>query len=166
MENPLIILMGILRSDACLSEDWKAQVETIKREAIPVVAVRCDPLPAVLLDVEKRADVPDLIRTLKAAGSTPEHWVVWCSLLTPDLSIAESFLLVNLTAPVQCVFILRFHLLRHQSVLETIQRTGKLGIFADPGTEVVLVQVNAPELREHLAQLHQLQRERTMGFQG
>jgi hypothetical protein len=157
MENPLVMLMGILRGDVCLSDDWKAQVETIKREAIPVIAVRCDPLPAVLLDVKKRVDVPDLIRTLKAVGRAPEHWVVWCSLLTPDLSIAESFLLVNLTIPVPYHFILRFHLLRHRSVLEAIERTGKLGIFADPETEVTLVQVNVPELREHLAQLHRFQ---------
>lgn len=160
MKDSLVVLMGILRGDERLNEEWKEQVEMIKREAIPVVAIRRDPLPAVLLDREKRSEVEVLIQTLKkAGGDAPAYWVVWCSLLTQNLDIAESFLLVNVTHPVPYRFTLRFHLLRHLSVLEAIEQTGRLGIFVDPQTEVIVVDAAAPELESHLAQVRLFQQQ-------
>jgi len=160
MEHNVVVMMGTLRGEGLNVEEWKEQIAMLKREAIPAIAMRNAPTPAVLLDAEQRTVVADLIQTLQAQGAASAYWSVWCSLLTPDLSVAESFLLVQIMQPIPYRFSLRFHMLRHLPVLEAIAASGTLSIFAAQEYELMKLAVALPELPMHLAQLHLFQQEK------
>src|SRR5437016_105172 len=136
MDDSLIVMVGIGRMDASLSPEWIEKIETMKREALPMVAVRSEPIPSVLLDSHQAPEMRDLIRALQSKAHAPEYLVVWCALIASNLSIADTFLLVNMTKPIVCRFTLRFHLIRHRAALEMIDQTKKLAIFVEPTKEL------------------------------
>src|SRR5205814_1226560 len=89
------------------------------------------------------------------------YLVVWCALIASNLSIADTFLLVNMTKPIVCRFTLRFHLTRHRTALEMIEQTKKLAIFVEPTKELMLLDVNVPDLGEQLTQVRAYQESMT-----
>jgi hypothetical protein len=157
MEQELVLMVGSLRGEVLANEDWNAQVATLRREATPVVALQCDPLPVILLETAQAPQVRALIRPWQAEEAVPAQWAVWCTVLTPDLGLAESFLLVSRVAPRPGRWMLHFPLPYQQAVLEAIERTGTLGLVAEPEAAVVWMPVPTSELRAHLDQLHRFQ---------
>ena len=158
-------MMGIGRIYDSLSAQWIEWLETRRNESLPMVAVSPgtissdtpDSTPSVLLDVEKRPEMHELIRTLQSAGSDLEYFVVWCALIASDLSIADTFLLVTVRKPIECKLTLRFHLLRHRTTLEMIDQVRKLAIYTEHPNEFVVIDVNVPDLEEQLAQVRKYQ---------
>ena len=146
-------MVGIGRIDDSLTAQWIEQVETMRNESLPMIAVSPDRIPSVLLDVEKRPEMHELIRTLQSAGSDLEYLVVWCALIASDVSIADTFLLVNVRKPIECKLTLRFHLIRHRTALEMIDKVRKLEVYSEHPNEFVLIDVNVPDLGEQLAQV-------------
>jgi hypothetical protein len=157
MEQAPAVMIGILQGEYLADEDWNAQVARMKREALPVVVLRCDPRPVVLLEAAPEAAVLDLVGPLRAKGGVSAPWTVWCTVFTPDRGHAESFLLVTRAAPLSGRWILHFSLPRHQAVLDAIARTCTLGIVAAPEAAVAWMPVPTPELRTHLAHLRRFQ---------
>ncbi len=153
METSLLVMVGIGRIDASLHAEWLEQVETMRRDALPTVALRPDPHPSVLLDTAKHPSLRALLHTLQEAGPDLTYFVVWCALIASDLHVADTFLLVNITSPMACRFTLRFHLLRHRAVLERITRERTLILHADPSDEGIRLAIDVPDLGLQLAQV-------------
>lgn len=152
MDDSLIVMVGIGRVDASLSPDWVEKLESMKREAIPIVAVRGEPIPSVLLEAQQTPEVQELINAL-STGHTPEYFVVWCALIASNLSIADTLLLINMIKPIDRRLTLRFHLIRHREALEMINRLKKLAIFTEPTKELLILDVNVPDLQAQLEQV-------------
>jgi hypothetical protein len=153
MMPSLLIMMGNGKMDAALSPKWIEQLDMMREKALPMIAVSPNPHPSVLLDTEKRPDGRDLIRSLRSAGTDLVSLVVWGALIASDLSVTDTFLLVNVIKPLECRIILRFHLLRHHSTLARIEHLHQLTICTTPPQECVRLALDVPDLGEQLAQV-------------
>ena len=123
-----------------------------------MIAVSPDPVPSVLLDTEKRSDLRDLIWALRSADESNLAFLpCWCALIASDLSVADTFLLVNVIKPLECQITVRFHLLRHHSTLTRIDQVRQLTLCTMSPQESVLLTLDVPDLGEQLAQVHAYQ---------
>lgn len=153
-------MVGTGKLNDSLSAQWIEQLDTMRQEALPMIAASPHPVPSVLLDVEKRPELRDLIRALRSADETDLAFVSsWCALIASDLSVADTFLLVNVIRPLEYRIILRFHLLRQHSILTRIDQVRQLTLCTAPPQESVLLTLDVPDLGEQLAQIQVYQAE-------
>jgi len=153
-------MVGLGKVYDSLDAYWMKELETMRDEALPMIAISPGLVPSVLLDVEKRPGMQQLIEILQSAGSDLEYLVVWCALIASDLSVADSFLLVKVRSPIECKFTLRFHLIRHRTQLEMIDKARKVAIRTGCPDEMLVIDVNVPDLGEQLASLQEYQEDR------
>jgi hypothetical protein len=153
MTPSLLIMMGNGKMDAALSPQWAEQLDTMREMALPMIAVSPHPSPSVLLDTEKRPDLCDLIRVLESTRADLASLVVWGALIASDLSVADTFLLVNVVKPLECRIILRFHLLRHHSALVQIERLRYVTLCTTSPQVSVRLALDVPDLGEQLTQV-------------
>ncbi len=158
MTPSLLVMVGTGRLTDSLSAQWIEHVDRMRQEALPLIAVSPDPVPSVLLDTEKRPDMRDLIGALRSADESNLAFLAsWCALIASDLSVADTFLLVNVIRPLACHITLRFHLLRHHSALARIDQVRQLTLCTAPPQESVLLALDVPDLGEQLAQVRTYQ---------
>lgn len=159
MTPSLLVMVGTGRLTDDLSAQWIEHVDTMRQDALPLLAVSPRPVPSVLLDTEKRPELRALIWALRtAAGADFTFLVTWCAVMASDLSVADTFLLVNVIKPLTCRIIVRFHLLRHHATLVCIDQVRQLTLCTTPPqASSVRLALDVPDLGEQLAQVQAYQ---------
>jgi hypothetical protein len=71
--------------------------------------------------------------------------------LTPDLAVAETYLLLPIQHPTGGQLVVRFALAAQQPFLRSVEQAGAIRITADPLSDPIPFHLHTPELRDHLA---------------
>lgn len=152
MQASLLVMSGTSLEQMPFNAGWKEHIHEMVYKAIPVFAVQVHPYPVLDLCCERRRspDVQALQNLLRNREQVEQLLQVWCTFVTTDDSLAESFLLIATPGIDGHQFSLRFQHARHLDVLEAIEKTGQLALVTAPGDDPVLLKSNVPDVHVHL----------------
>ncbi len=145
----LHILSGFSVGETALVDYWREQVETVKRDAVPFQVLSSSLIPSILLDVRKHS-LPSTL--FDATSSGLELWADWCTFMTPELDISDTFLFLSIYNRQRCRFVLRFQHHQHIPLLEAIEQTRQLKLTLS-SYEYSVPFYNS-ELPVHLKKIH------------
>ncbi len=128
----LHILSNFAIGQTILNELWCEQIISLRQKALAFQTYSLDPVPSVTRTTEAYLHGSGLF---DAVSTTLDVWPTWCSFLTSNLSVCESFLLLNVIKPeisseagvsrkYQLAF--RFRYPEHLDLMESIERARKL----------------------------------------
>ncbi len=158
----LHILSNLAIGQATPSDFWYEQITSLRQRALAFQAYSLGPVPSITRTTEAYLHGSGLF---DLADTPLDIWPTWCSFLTTNRSVCESFLLLSIIKPemisetgvsrkYQLVF--RFHYPEHLALLESIERARKLVLrTSSPGVERV-VPFCELELAHHLEYIRPL----------
>ncbi|MBA2680549.1 MAG: hypothetical protein H0U76_19405 [Ktedonobacteraceae bacterium] len=152
----LHIVSGFWAGETSHVDYWKEQVETLKRDAIPFQVLSPSPVPSIQLDVSGYPLLPHL---LDATSPTLEMWPTWCTFMTADLDISDTFLLLSVYNRQRCQFALHFQHRQHIPFLEAIEQTQQLKLSLSAHEPSCIVHFYDPELVVHLEKIYSVFRQ-------
>ena len=128
----------------------------MKRDAVPFQVLPPSPIPSVLLDTREHPLLPHL---LDASSPLLEMWPTWCTFMTADLDMSDTFLLLSVYNRQRCQFALHFQHRQHIPFLEAIEQTQQLELRVSAHERNVIVQFHDPELVVHLGKIYSVFRQ-------
>ena len=158
----LHILSNFAIGQTTLNDFWCQQITSLRQRALAFQAYNLNPVPSITRTTEAFLHGSSLF---DSANTTLDIWSTWCSFLTGNRSVCESFLSLSFMMPdvisemgrsrkYQLVF--RFHYPEHLALLESIERARKLVLrTSSPGVERV-VPFYELELAHHLEYIRPL----------
>jgi len=158
----LHILSNFALGQTTLNDVWCEHITSLRQRALAFQAFSLHPVPSITRTTEAYLHGSGLF---DASSTALDIWPTWCSFLTSNRSVCESFLLLSIIKPemisetrgsrkYQLVF--RFHYPEHLDLLESIERARKLVLrTSTPGVEYV-VPLYELELAQHLAYIRPL----------
>ncbi len=160
--STLYILSNFAVGQTILNDFWCEQITGLRQRALAFQAYSLDPVPSITRTTEAYLHGSGLF---DLADTPLDIWPTWCSFLTRNRSVCESFLLLSIIKPdvisetggsrkYQLVF--RFHYPEHLALLESIEGARKLVLrTSSPGVERV-VPFYELELANHLEYIRPL----------
>jgi len=158
----LHILSNFAIGQTTLNDSWCEQITSLRQRALAFQAFSLNPVPSITRTTEAYLHGSGLFNV---SNTALDIWPTWCSFLTSNRSVCESFLLLSIVTPemisktrgsrkYQLVF--RFHYPEHLALLESIKRARKLVLrTSSPGVECV-IPFYEPELANHLEYIRPL----------
>ncbi len=158
----LHILSNFAIGQTTLNDFWCEQITSLRQRALAFQAYSLDPVPSITRTTEAYLHGSGLF---DSESTTLDIWPTWCSFLTSNGNVCESFLLLSIVKPerisrtggsrkYQLVF--RFHYPEHLDLMENIERARKLVLrTSSPGVERV-VPFYELELANHLEYIRPL----------
>ncbi len=158
----MYILSNFAVGETVLRSFWQEQIAFLYHEAHSFQVLKTGSIPTIILDTDEHSDVLNL---LSPTNAELQLWPNWCTFLTLNQHIRESFLLISIikieitdqgrTHQSQRL-VLRFKLPQQLEVLESIERAGKLILRIPSTREESMIVFDDCELTLHLDHIRPL----------
>ncbi|GCE06797.1 hypothetical protein [Dictyobacter aurantiacus] len=126
---------------------WQQQLATLKQEAIPFRFLPDAPQPTLLLDIEQHPRLPGL---LEHHDDAFDYWPSWCTYMTADQHLSDTFLFLSVSHHENYRLILRFEHSQHFAYLEQIAQANRLILAIEPQSACYTVSLDEARLTGHL----------------
>ena len=158
----LHLLSNFAVGQTTLNDFWCEQITSLRQKALAFQEWRSDPVPSITRTTEAFLHGSGLF---DSESTTLDIWSTWCSFLTSNGNVCESFLLLSVVKPemisttrvsrkYQLVF--RFQYPHYLDLVESMERARKLVLRTSfPGVELV-VPLYELELVNHLEYIRPL----------
>lgn len=153
----LHILSNFAVGKTVLSSYWQEQIAFLKQQAIPFQIQGLEPLPSFELAIDASTQL-NMLREPK--GTMVECWPTWCTFLTENRQISDSFLLISMmidTGVRQHTNItLRFRHPKQLFLMEAIEQAEELSLCTSSARRAYSIPLDKSELSLHLEYIRSL----------
>ncbi len=151
-QAPFYIMSNFAIGETNLTDFWRERLDQLKRDATPFQVVAGEEGPAIRLEVQEQSR---LAQSLMPECDTFELWPTWCTFMTRDFSICETFLLLGVGRGDHWL-VVRFEHERQMPLLCAIEETKQLELSCSSGEKLCTVRFADPELSEQLAEMKRI----------
>ena len=150
---PLYIMSNFAVGKATLTHFWHDTIARITRDSVPFHASTDHFIPIIFLEIDEKSR---LAQQLQPECATFELWPTWCTFITGDFRLSETFLFLSISNKTNDWLHLRFQHEKQLALLCAIEAAQQMKLCLPSGKELCTVPLYDPELSVHIEQMKQI----------